>query len=475
MQVNDTYQVPLRFKVLRPLLKRLFRGVFYLLGGVKIVGQDNIPYGTPYVVATNHVSIFDPPFVAAFWPEELEIIGANDVFSKPGQGQLLKLYGVIPVRRGEYDRALLTRIIRIIKAGFPLLIAPEGGRSHVTAMRRAKPGIAYIIEQTGVPVLPVGIIGTTHDYWKRARRGERPLLEMRIGGLIHLPEISARGVEKHQERQKNADLVMSYLAGLLPEEYRGEYAESAILPPKPVSNVWRPELVALPRLTFTRRLFRAILRGLTKLLTLITLRAQITGLENFPKQGPAVIVFNHLGEADAVLLTATLPFKRIEGIGKIELNDHWLVGPLFRAYGIIWVHRGRPDRRSLRAALDGLAEGRMVVLAPEGRKTVIGGLEDGNEGAAFLALKSGAPIVPIALTGTETENVYGHMKRWERTPVTLSVGKPFVLSPQKKRAATEPLPTAREGLQEATRQIMKSLADLLPEAYRGKFRSTPAE
>ena len=201
-----------------------------MLGRVKIVGKENIPYGKPYVVAMNHVSIFDPPFVAAFWPEALEIIGAEDVFAKPGQGQLLKLYGVIPVHRGDYDRALLTRIIRIIKSGFPLLIAPEGGRSHVTAMRRAKPGVAYIIERTNVLVLPVGLIGTTGDYWQRARRGEKPSLEMRIGKPVHLPEITSKGTERHEARQRNADLVMSHLAGLLPEEYRGEYAKSAISP-----------------------------------------------------------------------------------------------------------------------------------------------------------------------------------------------------------------------------------------------------
>ena len=230
MQINDAYHVPLRLKLIRPILKRLFRGIFRLLGHVKIIGKENIPYGKPYVVAMNHVSIFDPPFVAAFWPEDLEIIGAEDVFAKPGQGQLLKLYGVIPVHRGDYDRSLLIKIIRIIKSGLPLLIAPEGGRSHVTAMRRAKAGIADIIEQTSVPVLPVGLIGTTADYWQRARRGERPLLEMRIGKPIHLPKITAKGTERHEARQKNADLVMSYLAGLLPEEYRGVYAESAISP-----------------------------------------------------------------------------------------------------------------------------------------------------------------------------------------------------------------------------------------------------
>ena len=229
MKDANRYQVPLRFKIIRPFLKTLFRGIFHMLARVKIAGQENIPYGSPYLVAINHVSIFDPPFVAAFWPESPEIIGAIDVFGKPGQGQLLRLYGVIPVHRGDYDRSLFTKLISILKSGRPLLIAPEGARSHDTAMRRAKPGIAYIVEKTGVPVLPVGIIGTTEDFWQRAKRGERPLLEMRIGKPLVLPPITLKGSSKHDARQQNADLVMSYLAGLLPEEYRGVYAGSAIL------------------------------------------------------------------------------------------------------------------------------------------------------------------------------------------------------------------------------------------------------
>jgi len=228
MSDANAYHVPLRFKIIRPVAKVIFRGIFLALARVKIIGKENIPYGTAYVVAMNHVSIFDPPFVAAFWPEQLEIIGAIDVFSKPGQGQLLKLYGVIPVHRGDYDRPLLTKIISILKSGIPLLIAPEGARSREPAMRRAKPGIAYIVEQTGAPVLPVALIGTTEDFWQRAKRGQKPLLEMRIGKPITLPPITAKGTEKHVARQRNADLVMSYLAGLLPEDYRGVYAESAI-------------------------------------------------------------------------------------------------------------------------------------------------------------------------------------------------------------------------------------------------------
>jgi 1-acyl-sn-glycerol-3-phosphate acyltransferase len=232
-------------------------------------------------------------------------------------------------------------------------------------------------------------------------------------------------------------------------------------PPKPITEIWRPDLVALPRLTLGRRIFRQMMRGLFKLMILTLTRATVTGVENFPKHGPAVVVINHLGDADAVLLGASIPYM-IEAMGKIELREHWFVGPILRAYGIIWVHRGRPDRKAIRAALDGLAEGRLVTIAPEGRQSVIGGLEEGNEGAAFLALKSGTPIVPIAMTGTENENIFRHIKRFKRAKVTLSVGKPFYLTEQANRQAM---------LQNGTRQIMESLASLLPESYRGNYRS----
>ena len=231
-------------------------------------------------------------------------------------------------------------------------------------------------------------------------------------------------------------------------------------PPKPITDIWRPDLVALPRLTPARRAFRIFLRGLVKVVTFFTMRTTIRGMENFPRHGPALIVINHLGDADAVLLGASIP-TTIDGLGKIELNDERIVGPIFRAYGVIWVHRGRPDRRALRAELDALAEGRMLGLAPEGRQSLIGGLEEGNEGAAFLAMKSGAPIVPIAMTGTENENIFGHLKRWKRAPVTLTVGKPFHLREQADR---------QKMLQEGTRQIMQSLADLLPDSYRGNYK-----
>jgi 1-acyl-sn-glycerol-3-phosphate acyltransferase len=230
--------------------------------------------------------------------------------------------------------------------------------------------------------------------------------------------------------------------------------------PKPITDWWRPDLVKLPKLTFARRLFRIFARGLTKLVVLVTMNATVKGMENFPKKGPALIVINHLGDADAILLAASIPVA-IDGMGKIELDEHWLVGPTFRAYGVIYVHRGRPDRKAIRAALDGLAEGRMIALAPEGRQSVEGKLEEGTEGAAFLAMKTGALIVPVAMTGTENENIYNR-KWWRRARVTLSVGKPFKLIEQADR---------QRMLREGTSQIMESLASLLPESYVGNYKA----
>ena len=227
MSVKE-YRVPLHIKMNRILLRSGIRLIFSILGRVRVIGKEHVPLGTGYVVAMNHISIFDPPLLGSFWPEQPEIIGAADVFEKKGQGTILALYGVIPVHRGDYDRVLLEKILTILKMKRPLVIAPEGGRSHQPAMQRAMPGIGYIIEHAQVPVVPVGIMGTTDDFWQRARRGERPRLEMRIGKPIHFPPMNEKGLERREARQRNADIVMRTIAGLLPEEYHGVYAGQAI-------------------------------------------------------------------------------------------------------------------------------------------------------------------------------------------------------------------------------------------------------
>jgi 1-acyl-sn-glycerol-3-phosphate acyltransferase len=224
------YRISFGLHLRRLVMKTLARLLFIILGRIKVTGRENIPHGQSYVVAVNHISIYDPPFALAFWPRMLEAVGAANVFDKPFQGQLLKMYGAIPVHRGEYDRELIETILLLLRSGFSLMIAPEGGRSHATAMRRAKPGIGFILDEARVPVLPVGIVGTTGDFMKDGLAFHRHTLELRIGKPITLPPIEGHGEARRDARQRNADLVMQYIAGLLPAEYRGVYADSAIPP-----------------------------------------------------------------------------------------------------------------------------------------------------------------------------------------------------------------------------------------------------
>ncbi len=224
------YQISTGLRLQRVIAKTVIRWLFKFGGRVSITGLENVPRGRPYVAAINHISLYDPPLVICLWPETLEAVGAVDVFDRPFQGDLLRIYGVIPVHRGEYDRVLIDTMLAILRSGRPLMIAPEGGRSHDVGLRRAKPGVGYILDEAGVPVLPVGLVGTTDDFLKRALRFHRPKLEMRIGKPFSLPPIEGSGAARRAARQRNADIVMQHIAGLLPPEYRGVYAGSAILP-----------------------------------------------------------------------------------------------------------------------------------------------------------------------------------------------------------------------------------------------------
>jgi 1-acyl-sn-glycerol-3-phosphate acyltransferase len=191
----------------------------------------------------------------------------------------------------------------------------------------------------------------------------------------------------------------------------------------------------------------------------------VEGLENFPRQGPALVVVNHLGDADIVLGLAVLPAP-IDALAKMEMYDFPIIGKLMAWYGVIWLHRGQPDRRALHAALQGFQEGRLIGIAPEGRESLTGSLEEGTAGAAFLALKGKVPLVPVTFTGTENSRIYGNLKRLRRTPVSLRVGPAFWLETGASRAAA---------LREGTEQIMRRLAGQLPPEYRGVYHIREGE
>ncbi len=236
--------------------------------------------------------------------------------------------------------------------------------------------------------------------------------------------------------------------------------DSPPLPPKPITEIWRPDLTRLPVLSTGRRLFRRGARLLALLLLRLLTRTRIAGLDHLPTHTPVLFATNHLGDADAVVLLAVFPIGP-EVLAKIEMLRFPIVGKLRDWCGMIWLHRGRPDRRALQAAMQAFRSGRSVVVAPEGRYTLADGLEPGGKGAAYLAAKAHVSVVPVALTGTENSNVYGCLRRLKRPDITVTLGEPIELTTPGR---------SRSELEFDTQRIMRALAALLPASYRGAYK-----
>lgn len=221
---DRAFIVPKRLQIRRRVLRFIFKPLFTLLFKVEISGLENIPTDTGYVIAYNHISIFEPPFILAFWPEFPEALAGHDVWDRKGiQGIMVRGYGAIPVRRGEYDRESMELMLAVLRSGKAVMLSPEGGRSHAAGMRRANPGVAYLVDKAGVPVVPVAIAGTRDDSFGDAIRGKRPAFHLKIGKPLRLPAITEKGAARREARQRNADEVMRSIGELLPEAYHGVY------------------------------------------------------------------------------------------------------------------------------------------------------------------------------------------------------------------------------------------------------------
>ncbi len=223
--MEDQYRVPLRIKLNRRFLRVFFRTFFRLLGKVEIFGLEHIPDHNKYVAVFNHVSLVEVPFIGAFWPTVIEIIGAAAVWERPGVSIVAKMWSGVQVKRTEVDRDVFKQVMRVFEADRPLMISPEGTRSHTPGLRRGKAGVAYIIDQVDVVVIPVAVVGNTMDFLTDGLKGKRPPIQMIVGEPFKMPPLEGKGEERRLMRQQNTDYIMARLAALLPENYRGVYAE----------------------------------------------------------------------------------------------------------------------------------------------------------------------------------------------------------------------------------------------------------
>jgi 1-acyl-sn-glycerol-3-phosphate acyltransferase len=189
-------------------------------------------------------------------------------------------------------------------------------------------------------------------------------------------------------------------------------------------------------------------------------RLHTIGMENIPASGPIMLAANHIAWIDIPLASMKVP-RVTHYMAKIELFGVPVLGGIIRLLGAFPVRRGEGDRESLRISERLLAQGKVLIIFPEGHRSG-GHLIQAHPGTSLIALRSGVPVVPVAISGTE--NVF---KRF-RPRVTVNYGKPFHLE------ASGPRRT-RDDLARNTDLIMYHIAELLPPEYRGEYALPPSE
>jgi 1-acyl-sn-glycerol-3-phosphate acyltransferase len=188
-------------------------------------------------------------------------------------------------------------------------------------------------------------------------------------------------------------------------------------------------------------------------------RCQVAGKENIPNEGPLIVVANHLSNTDPPLLSASIP-RRIVFMAKEELFRHPFFGPLTRGWHAFPVHRGRLDLEALRNAQQVLKQGMVLGMFPEAMRSSNTQMQQAYTGVALIAFRSNATLLPVGITGSHKMVKHGFTLR--RPLIKVNIGKPFTLPPPKGRLT-------KEQLSPATDFIMKRVAELLPESYRGYY------
>jgi len=194
-------------------------------------------------------------------------------------------------------------------------------------------------------------------------------------------------------------------------------------------------------------------------------RVEVHGMENIP-EGNFMLAANHLGRLDTAVLLYALEREDLIMPVAEKYRNHPLFGMLGRSVNAVWLNRFEADYAALREILKRMEQGGVMVIAPEGTRSKTEALQEGKMGVAFLASKSGYPVLPAALTGTEDRLVLENLKRFRKSHITATVGKPFHIE----------IPNGRgreQAMRQATDEIMCQLAALLPEKYRGVYAEHP--
>ncbi len=150
------------FRYVQLPLARVFFGVLMLFfGPLKVVGKERVPRTGGVLILANHISDLDPIVTYMACPRPVYFMAKQELFAMRFVGAILRAFGTFPVKRGEPDREAIRRAVALLKAGQAVCIYPEGRLSPDGQLLPLEPGVALIARLAAVPVICVGLEGTT--------------------------------------------------------------------------------------------------------------------------------------------------------------------------------------------------------------------------------------------------------------------------------------------------------------------------
>jgi cytidylate kinase len=223
------------------------------------------------------------------------------------------------------------------------------------------------------------------------------------------------------------------------------------------------------RLGILIRFGSAVLRSIARSIVRLRIEGDLAAL---PRSGPLIVAGNHASSADPVLIGAFLNGilgRPLNWLGKRELVEYPLTGWAFRSAGIHPVDRDAADLEAFRTAIRILEAGQVLAVFPEGTRSRDGALQPVREGVGLLALRSGAPVLPVAVIDSDLMWPRGRLlPRWGRR-VTVRYGKPFRVADELPKEQEGEKRDRRAATAAATRLIMTRIAELLPPRQRGVY------
>ncbi len=226
----------------------------------------------------------------------------------------------------------------------------------------------------------------------------------------------------------------------------------------------RLEQKQFPSINYDHRrweLRRRFLRFLIQYIgfTLLLKVDHVEGQDNIPTSGAAIMMINHIAFVDSLAALQVCP-RQVVPLAKVEVYDYPVIGIFPRLWGVIPVRREEVDRQAIRQALEVLQAGEIILMAPEGTRGKQ--LQQGKEGIAYLASRSGAPVVPVAIRNTTGFPALRFTRRWKGPGARITFGRPFRFHPELERPD-------RALLRRMTDEAMFVISAMLPAELRGYY------